>query len=121
MRKLLTLTLFLLATFANAENEIKVRANHEFLLDTGKESGRLCFGKTDCSTWSTFYLFNAKVEKVILGVEPNSSFKVIYGQHALLKQNLNSVVVTLKKLKVDNEFNAKYQVIRVEFGSNEER
>ncbi|QYK08982.1 hypothetical protein [Shewanella mangrovisoli] len=114
MKNLLIFTFLLLPCFVFAANEIKVQADLEFLLDTEKESGKLCFGETDCSTWSTFYLFNAKVKKVIVGTEPNASFKVIYGRHALLKQDLNGAVITLRELDKNNGFGAKYQVVNIE-------
>ena len=114
MKKLLILTLLLFPCFVIAADELKVQADLEFILDTEKESGKLCFGKSDCSTWSTFYLFNANVKKLIIGNEPTTSFKVIYGQHGLLKQDLNGVVITLKKLELGNDFGAKYQVIGIE-------
>ena len=114
MKKFLIFTFLLLPCFVFAANEIKVKADLEFLLDTEKESGKLCFGENDCSTWSTFYLFNADVKKVIVGTESSTSFKVIYGRHALLKQDLNDVVLTLRELERDNGFGAKYQVVSIE-------
>ncbi|MGR6501078.1 hypothetical protein [Shewanella sp. Koi 1] len=114
MKNLLILTFLLLPCFAFAKNEIKVQADLEFLLDTEKESGKLCFGENECSTWSTFYLFKANVKKVIIGIEPSGSFKVIYGRHALLKQDLNGAVITLRELEKNNGFGAKYQVINIE-------
>ena len=114
MKNLLIFTFLLLPCFVFAANEIKVQADLEFLLDTQKESGKLCIGENDCSTWSTFYLFKANVKKVIIGTEPSASFKVIYGRHALLKQDLNDVVLTLRELQHDNGFGAKYQVVSIE-------
>jgi len=114
MKNIIILIFLLLPCCAFAVNEIKVQADLEFLLDTQKESGKLCFGEKDCSTWSTFYLFNASVNKVIVGTEPSPSFKVIYGRHALLKQDLNDVVITLRELEQGNSFGAKYQVTNIE-------
>jgi hypothetical protein len=86
----------------------------KFIKDTGITSGVMCYRDEgeDCHTWSTFYLYDAKVRKVISGELSQKKITVIYGRHALLKNNRKNVVVRLKQLRPDAE--AQYQII--EFG-----
>ncbi|TLU61096.1 hypothetical protein FE810_15600 [Thalassotalea litorea] len=114
MKKLIALTLCFLSYFTFASEYVKVRADLLFITNTNVESGKLCFGDSECTTYSTFYLFNAKVHNVILGDVMDGSFKVIYGQHALIEQDINDVVLTLKELDENNQFGALYQVVSIE-------
>ncbi|WP_285162835.1 hypothetical protein [Shewanella goraebulensis] len=114
MKKLIVLTLCFFSYFTFASDDVKIRADLEFITNTNVESGKLCFGDSECTTYSTFYLFNTRVHNVILGDVVDGSFKVIYGQHALIEQDITDVVLTLKKLDENNQFGALYQVVSIE-------
>ena len=114
MNKLIVLTLYFFSYFTFASEDVKIRADLVFISNTNVESGKLCFGDSECTTYSTFYLFNAKVHNVIVGDVIDGPFKVIYGQHALIEQDINDVVLTLKELDENNQFGAIYQVVSIE-------
>jgi len=110
MLRLALLFIFWLPLNVYAEELVAV-VNLKFLKDTGDTAVNICFGEAheDCSQWASFYLYEAKVKKVLSGEFPSNKFKVIYGRHALKKKNLKNVVVSLGELKESNE--ADYVVI----------
>jgi hypothetical protein len=91
--------------------EIVASLDLKFVKDTGTRAGILCYGEgeNDCHNWSTFYLYEAKVKKVLSGELVESHFTVIYGRHALRKNNHRNIVVRLKKLAEGAE--AQYQIL----------
>lgn len=115
MKKVIVILAVLFSSCCLAE-ELIVTLDLKFIKDTGKVAGVLCYGdnEEDCHEWSTFYLYEAKVKKVLNGNLPENKFTVIYGRHALLKNNHKSVIVRLNKLPADGD--AQYQIL--EFGQN---
>lgn len=84
-----------------------------FKKDTGDTAATLCFGEGEegCGQWATFYLYEARIKKVLSGEFNSKKFKVIYGRHALLKKNLKGVVATL--IKLPDNAHAEYQIIEL--------
>jgi len=115
MKNIIVIFAVLFSNFCLSE-ELIAELDLKFIKDTGKTADVLCYGDTevDCHAWSTFYLYEAKVKKVLSGNLPASELTVIYGRHALLKKNHSSVIVRLNKLPADGD--AQYQIL--EFGQN---
>ncbi|RYF99091.1 MAG: hypothetical protein EOO07_37225 [Chitinophagaceae bacterium] len=104
---------FLVFTFSNFcfSDEIIASLDLKFVKDTGETAGVICYSEddADCHEWSTFYLYEAKVKKVFSGELAEKHFTVIYGHHALLKNNHRNVIVSLKKLT--DGADARYQIM----------
>ena len=115
MKKIIAILAVLFSNFCHSE-ELIVELDLKFIKDTGKTADVMCYGENevDCHTWSTFYLYEAKVKKVVSGDLPENKFTVIYGRHALRKNNHKGVIVRLNKLLPDAD--AQYQIS--EFGQN---
>jgi hypothetical protein len=115
MKKIIVILAVLLSNYCRAE-ELIAKLDLKFIKDTGKTAGVMCYGdnEEDCHEWSTFYLYEAKVKKVLSGNFSENKFTVIYGRHALRKNNHKSVIVRLNKLPADGD--AQYQIL--EFGQN---
>lgn len=115
MKKIIVILTVLFSNYCPAE-ELIAKLDLKFIKDTGMKAGVLCYGdnEEDCHKWSTFYLYEAKVKKVLSGNLPENNFTVIYGRHALLKNNHKSLIVRLNKLPSDGD--AQYQIL--EFGQN---
>ena len=111
IRLILTAIFFLVSTHATAE-EIVAILDLKFIEDTGDTAAVLCFGENDedCGAWATYYLFEAKVDKVLSGDLPSDRFLVLYGQHALKKKNFRNVIALLKELEVDDSSEPKYRI-----------
>lgn len=101
-------------------DEVVAVVDLKFLKDTGEPASTLCFeddGQNDsCATWSTFYLFEARVKKVVHGEPVSRKFQVWFGRHALKKGNIRNAVAKLKPLPAGHE--ASYQVVAL--GDREE-
>ncbi|MCO1337061.1 hypothetical protein MO867_22310 [Microbulbifer sp. OS29] len=113
--KILIVELFLLLTsFASAE-ELVVIGNLEFLKDTEITSSEICYedDEESCHPWATFYLYKMEVVASVDERVTRKQFNVIYGRHALMKNDIHSVKVSLKELPVGNKFGASYQVIEI--------
>jgi hypothetical protein len=110
MFRVIIFFVLLFPKFCFAE-EIIASLDLKFVKDTGKTAGVLCFseGENDCAQWATFYLYKAKVKKVLDGELAERNFTVIYGRHALRKNDHRNVVVRLQKL--DEGAEAKYQIL----------
>jgi hypothetical protein len=110
--------LFVLVSPKCLAEELAAVLDLKFIKDTGETAEVMCFGEAeeDCGTWATFYLFEAKVKKVISGDFPKNKFKVLFGAHALKVGNFKGVVATLKSLPEDHE--ARYQI--TEWGEEKE-
>ncbi|MGN0921732.1 MAG: hypothetical protein ACI4NJ_08445 [Cellvibrio sp.] len=117
MKKIIAILAVLFSSCCHSE-ELIAKLDLKFIKDTGKTAGVMCYGdnEADCHTWATFYLYEAKVKKVVSGSLPENKFTVIYGRHALRKNNHKGVVVRLNKLLPDAD--AQYQIS--EFGQNYE-
>ena len=113
MRKIILLSLIVASIYAEAESIVV--ADLMYVRDTGDTASALCFddeGK-ECSTWSTFYLFEAKIKKHISGNELPKRFNVIFGRHALKKKDIKKALVKLEPITGNKE--AQYQVIDIGF------
>lgn len=110
MIRVIIFFVFMLSKLCFAE-EIVASLDLKFVKDTGKTAGVLCYGEgeNDCHDWSTFYLYQAKVKKVLSGELVEQRFTVIYGHHALRKNNHRNLVVRLRKLSEGAE--AQYQIL----------
>lgn len=112
MIRSLICVVLLLSTSAFAEEVVAV-VDLKFLKDTGETASTLCFeGQTEnvsCSTWATFYLFEAQVKKVVHGNLLSRNFHVWFGAHALKEGNIRNAVVKLKPLPPEHE--ARYQIV----------
>lgn len=115
MKKIIVIFAVLFSNYCLSE-ELIAKLDLKFIKDTGKTAGVLCYGdnEDDCHEWSTFYLYEAKVKKVLSGNLPIKKFTVIYGRHALRKNNHSNVIVRLNKLPANED--AQYQIL--EFGQN---
>ncbi len=113
MRKIILLLLVTVSICVQAESVVVV--DLAYVRDTGETASALCFGDegTECSSWSTFYLFEAKVKKHVSGKELPEKFNVIFGQHALRKKNIKKAVVKIEPITGNKEAN--YQVIDIGF------
>lgn len=112
--------LFLLLSPVTLAEEVIAVVDLKFLKETGKVASTLCFEggdiENDCTTWATFYLFEARVKKVVSGEPRARKFHVWFGRHALRKGNIKNMVAKLKPLPQENEVD--YQVI--EWGERKE-
>jgi len=83
----------------------------QYLKETGQVTAIMCYGDSpeDCDPWAHGYLFEARVRKVIHGQAPKKKFLVLYGRHAMRKQDLRGVTGRFSKL-VDGTDGAEYQL-----------
>ena len=116
MNRYLFFLLFLLSTKAYAEDMVAV-VNLKFIKNTGSTASVICYGEnsTDCSSWASYYLYEAKVKKVLSGKFPSKKIKVIYGRHALLEKNFKNWVVSLDSVneREKEETGGEYKIIEV--------
>jgi len=93
------------------EGELVAEVDLKYLKETEQVVAILCYGDhpDDCHPWAHGYLYEARVRKVISGQAPKGKFLVIYGRHALKKQNLRGVVGRFSKL-TDGTDGAEYQI-----------
>lgn len=103
----------LLYSFAASAEEIIAVVDLKFVRDTGEVASTLCFDngseEQNCGTWATFYLFDARVKKVVSGELKARRFHVWLGIHALKKGNIKNMVAKLRPLPPEHE--AAYQII----------
>jgi hypothetical protein len=97
------------ASGVHAEDLVAI-VDLKFLEETDLPAAFLCFEEDKCDVWATHYLWEARVRKVISGTEPDKHFLVLYGVHALKKQDLRNVLATMKKLEPGAYANARYQI-----------
>ena len=111
IRSGLTALFLLAAPYAPAE-EIVAVLDLKFIEDTGDTAVVFCFGEDDedCGTWATYYLFEARVDKIISGDLPDKRFLVIYGKHALKKRNFRNVIALLKRREGDDPSEPQYRI-----------
>lgn len=111
MKKVMAIFTVLFSNYCLAE-ELIAKLDLKFIKDTEKTASVLCYGdEEDCHAWSTFYLYEAKVKKVLSGSLPENKFTVIYGVHALRKKNIDNVIVRLNKLPAGGD--AQYQILEI--------
>lgn len=112
MIRIILLVVLLLPFTALAEDLVAV-VDLKFLKDTGEASSTLCFEEVneekDCATWATFYLFEARVKKVVSRELSGRKFRVWFGIHALKKGNIKNMVAKLRPLPPEHE--AEYQIV----------
>ena len=110
MIRSLILFVLLLSPSAFSEEVIAV-VDLKFLKDTGETASTLCYEEegqsSNCTTWATFYLFEARVKKVVHGEPIGRKFLVWFGRHALMEGNIRNVVAKLKPLPAEHEANYK--------------
>jgi hypothetical protein len=72
----------------------------------------MCFGDTEdsCGVWATFYLYKARIRRVISGTEPRKTVLVLYGRHALLEKDFRRVYASMIKLEANDENDPQYQI-----------
>ncbi len=101
------------ASYASAD-EIVAVLDLKFIEETDKVAALMCFGENneDCDVWAMHYLFEAKVDKVISGELPEKRFPVLYGRHAMKKENYRNVVVMLKRLDAAEESDPQYRILQ---------
>ncbi len=110
---LAVLLMMVLSSPARAEDLVAV-VDLKFLEDTGRTASVLCLGENpgDCVAWSTLYLYEARVRKVLSGTESRTKLRVIQGAHALAQSNIRRLVAVLRKLESSDPSGADYQVVR---------
>jgi ketosteroid isomerase-like protein len=93
------------------ESELVAVVDLKYLKETEQVVAIMCYGDLpeDCHPWAHGYLFEARVRKVINGQAPKGKFLVIYGHHAMKKENLRGVVGRFSKL-TDGTDGAEYQI-----------
>jgi hypothetical protein len=103
----------LLLPFTAVAEEVIAVVDLKFLKDTGEVSSTLCFEEVNeekhCATWATFYLFEARVKKVVSGNFSERKFRAWFGVHALKKGNIKNMVAKLRPLPPEHE--AAYQIV----------
>ncbi|WP_041590169.1 hypothetical protein [Teredinibacter turnerae] len=110
MKKLLALILILLSPLAYTQDLVVV-LDLKFIKETEDAAAWMCYGESDedCHPWAYFYVFEAKVKKVISGELSKNKIRVLFGRHALKKGSHKSVIATLSKLEKSKE--ADYQIL----------
>ena len=107
------LLVVLLLPFTAVAEEVVAVVDLKFLKDTSEASSTLCFEEVnegnDCATWATFYLFEARVKKVVSGKLSGRKFRVWFGVHALKKGDIKNMVAKLRPLPPEHE--AEYQIV----------
>ncbi len=93
-------------------DEIVAILDLEFIEDTGDTAAMLCFGEdnTDCADWATYYLFEATPLRVIKGELPDEPFHVLFGRHALKKQDFYDVVALIEEREDARPEEPQYQI-----------
>lgn len=109
MKKIFLYILLSIPSFT-AANEIVVVLDLKFEKETEDVATWMCYDENgeDCHPWAYFYVFNARVKKVVSGELTKKKIKVIYGRHALPKGNHKNVIAILSKLTESTE--AEYQI-----------
>ena len=107
----LLLSLASSACLAQAQELVAV-VDLKFVKETDQVVAWMCYGDTDedCGPWAHGYLFEARVRKVLSGDWPKKKFLVIYGRHAMRKDNLRAVTGRFSKL-TDGTDGAEYQLV----------
>jgi hypothetical protein len=104
-----------LVSFAGAARAVDLVAvvDLEFIRATDEPASILCIQSTEetCGAWSHFYVYRARVRRVVSGVEPRKTLIVKFGRHALKKIDFRGIPVTMNKLKATKESDPQYQII----------
>jgi hypothetical protein len=84
-----------------------------FVRESDQTALNKCSGdeKSACDVWATYYLWEARVRRVLAGVETEKRFMVLFGRHSLVKRNRRRVTVAMKRLEPGSESGARYEVI----------
>lgn len=84
----------------------------EFIRKTDKTAAVMCFGDTEdsCGVWATFYLYKARIRRVISGTELRKTVLVLYGRHSLLEKDFRGVHASMIKLEENDEKEPQYQI-----------
>ena len=96
-----------------ASEEIVAVLDLKFIEETDDTAVVMCLGEEDddCFQWAVYYVFEAKVDKVISGELPDKRFRVLFGRHAL-KKNFRNVIALLKERETDNSDEPKYRIFQ---------
>lgn len=83
----------------------------KYLRETEQVTAIMCYGDSpgDCHPWAHGLLFEARVRKIIHGQVAKKKFLVLYGRHAMRKQDLRGVTGRFSKL-VDDADGAEYHM-----------
>jgi hypothetical protein len=114
MPRFIIVALFLLPAFPAHElhaQDLVAVVDLEFLKETDQVAGYLCLGEDNCFPWAHHYLWEAKIRKVISGTESEERFLVVFGAHALKKQDLQNIAAIMKKLEPGAYGDARYQIL----------
>lgn len=84
----------------------------EFIRTTDQAAAVMCFGdrEEDCGVWATFYLYKAKIRKIISGTESRKTVLVLYGRHALSKKDFRGVLASMVKIEAKDEKEPQYRI-----------
>lgn len=82
-------------------------------------AGELCVREGDCSTWETYFIYKAKVKKVLHGDVPVKGIVFAKGQHAgFVDKKINGWMVLVQKIedsRLAKKLGAQYIVKRSSF------
>lgn len=95
------------------EDELVAIVDLRFLKETEQVVAVMCFDD-DCGPSAYGYLYEATVRKVVNGHAPRNKFLVIYGRHAMRKNNVRGLAARFNKL-TDNPDGAEYQIVRTAY------
>ena len=106
------IAVLLLASPGLFAEEIVAILDLKFIEETDLTAAVMCFGEdeSDCHEWAVYYLFEAKVDKVISGHLPDKRFRVLYGRHALAKRNIRNMVALLKERDISDSDEPRYRI-----------
>ena len=117
MNKLFPFVLLLFSPLAYSQDLVAI-LDLKFVKETKDAAAWMCYGENDndCHPWAYFYVFDAKVKKVISGNLTEKKIRVLFGRHALKQGRHKNVIATLSKLEKNSE--AEYQIL--EWGTKRE-
>ncbi len=101
----------MVASNAGAE-EIVAIVDLKFIEETEDTAAVLCLGDEDddCFPWAVYYIFEARIDKVISGNLPDKRFRVLFGRHALKKKNFRNVIALFEERETDDPDEPQYRI-----------
>lgn len=117
MKSLVATLLLILCPLARTQDLVAI-LDIKFVKETEDVAEWMCYEENDqdCHPWAYFYLFDAKVKKIVAGDLNEKKFRILFGKHALKRGAHRNIIVTLSKLEKNKE--AEYQV--TEWGEEKE-
>ena len=113
MRHLVSIGLIVLAILPSRgvyAQDLVALVDLKFLAETDKVARVLCLGEDNCFPWAHHYLWEAKVRRIISGEETERRFLVLFGAHALKKQDFRGIVAAMDRLESNAPSEARYQI-----------